>query len=190
LGIGAFPKGGKLAVVKFLAKFRPGEWIGVVGLAIMGFITFANILARYLFKTSWAFSEELVTGLFLLVSLIGAAIGAERGTLMGLSLFTDFIPKRHQKYVQICQSVFILLFASLLVYHGIGMTRSEWRMGITTAALGIPEAVYGSFVPIGAFFIAVASIKNIVGNVLKKGDPTGGQVVVPVGESEDKGSEA
>jgi C4-dicarboxylate transporter DctQ subunit len=153
---------------KFLTKFRPGEWIGVIGLAVMGLITFANILARYVFKTSWSFSEELVTGLFLLVSLIGAAIGAERGILMGLSLFTDMLPKRYRRFIQIGQSVFILIFAVLLVYYGIGMTRSEWKMGITTAALGIPEAVYGSFIPIGAFFIAAACVKNIIRNLAKK----------------------
>lgn len=148
-----------------LSKFEIEEWVGIIGLSVMGTITFANVLARYVFMASWAFSEELVTGLFLLITLLGAAIGARQGSLIGLSMLTDFIPQKYQKYVNVFQSVCILAFSSLLVVYGAQMAKSEWDMGITTAALGIPEAVYGSFVPIGGLFLVINSIRNIVSNL-------------------------
>ena len=64
--------------IKGLWDFISGrlfEVIGVLGLFIMLVIAFGNVVSRYLLPTSWAFTEELTCGLFILVSLLGAALG-------------------------------------------------------------------------------------------------------------------
>ena len=61
---------------KLLDHFE--EYILSVSLIIMTFITFANVLARKVFSASWAFTEEITTVLFILSSLIGAAVAAKK----------------------------------------------------------------------------------------------------------------
>ena len=52
--------------------------------------TFANVIGRVVFNHSLAFADELVVALFVLISLVGAALCAGRdGGLIGLELVSD-----------------------------------------------------------------------------------------------------
>lgn len=134
------------------------EVIGVLGLVVMLCITFASILSRYVLPVSWAFTEELVCGIFILVSLLGAALAVIDGKAMGISLITDLFPQKQQKYFCIIEGVATFIFSSILVVYGIEMVKSELKVNMRTAALNWPEAIFGSFVPIGGLALAVASI--------------------------------
>lgn len=150
--------------MKILAKIwnfisrRLFEVVGVLGLVIMLVIAFGNVLSRYLLPVSWAFTEELTCGLFILVSLLGAALGVQDGKAMGISLLTDRLPQRFQKYVMMIQAFFTGIFGYLLLAYGIGMVKSELRLHMKTAALKWPEAIFGSFIPIGGAALIIASI--------------------------------
>lgn len=146
----------------FLEKHNPFEWIGVAGLAIMLIVAFGNVLSRYVLPVSWAFTEELTCGLFILVSLLGAAAAIIKGKAMGISILTDHIPEKYQKYVVIIQGIAMFVFSALLFYYGCEMVASELKIGMKTAALGWPEAVFGSFVPIGGFALMIASVLYVI----------------------------
>ena len=47
--------------------------ICAICLIVMTALTFANVIARYVFSASFSFSEEITTYLFVLLSLIGSA---------------------------------------------------------------------------------------------------------------------
>lgn len=141
------------------------EVVAVLGLLIMLVIAFGNVLSRYLLPVSWAFTEELTCGLFILVSMLGAALAVRDGKAMGISLITDLLPQRCQKYVTIVQAVFTALFGYLLLEYGIGMVQSELRLKMKTAALGWPEAIFGSFVPIGGAALIIASICLVIKSI-------------------------
>lgn len=124
-----------------------------VGLTIMTFITVINVISRKFLGLSMSFLEEITTAMFLLTTLLGAAAAAKRGGHLGLSVLTDLLPKKLQKYVVLITWLAAAVFSVLLLKYGIDMVQSEIRMGITTPSLGWPEAIFGSFVPIGAVFI-------------------------------------
>ena len=151
--------------IKGLWDFISGrlfEVIGVLGLFIMLVIAFGNVVSRYLLPTSWAFTEELTCGLFILVSLLGAALGVKDGKAMGISIVTDLLPARCQKYITIIQGLFTGIFGFLLLYYVIVMVQSELRLNMRTAALGSPEAIFGSFVPIGGAALMVGAVCLII----------------------------
>jgi C4-dicarboxylate transporter DctQ subunit len=125
------------------------------GLTVMTFITVINVISRKFLGLSMSFLEEITTSMFLLITLLGAAVAARKGAHLGLSALTDLLPKKFQKYVALI-TWFAAAFLSLfLIKFGIDMVKSEIAMGITTPSLGWPEAVFGAFVPIGGFFIFV-----------------------------------
>lgn len=125
------------------------------GLAVMTFITVVNVISRKFLGLSMSFLEEITTAMFLLITLLGAAVAAKRGAHLGLSVLTDLLPQKMQKYVAIITYLASIVFSVLLIKFGIDMVQSEIRMGIKTPSLGWPEAVFGSFVPIGAIFILI-----------------------------------
>lgn len=125
------------------------------GLTVMTFITVINVISRKFLGLSMSFLEEITTAMFLLITLLGAAVAAKQGAHLGLSALTDLLPKKLQKYVAIITWLAAVVFTVLLVKYGISMVQSEIRMGITTPSLGWPEAIFGSFVPIGAVFILI-----------------------------------
>lgn len=125
------------------------------GLFIMTFITVINVLSRKFLGLSMSFLEEITTAMFILISLLGAAAAAKRGGHLGLSALTDLIPKKFQKYVALLTWFASTFFSYFLIKYGIVMVKSEMKMGMTTAALGWPEWIFGSFLPIGGIFIFI-----------------------------------
>ncbi|NLB33204.1 MAG: TRAP transporter small permease [Tissierellia bacterium] len=123
------------------------------GLLIMTFITVINVISRKFLGLSMSFLEELTTSMFILITLIGTAKAARTGSHLGLSLITDFIPKKFQKYASLFVWATAAFFTYFLVRYGIAMVQSEIRMNMRTPALGWPEWWFGLFVPIGGIFI-------------------------------------
>lgn len=135
------------------------EYILSVSLFIMTSITFANVLARKVFHASWAFTEEITTILFILSSLLGAAVAAKKGAHMGLSALTDLLPKKLQKYVVLITVLAAMVFCGFLIKYGFDMVLTEISFGQTTPALGWPEWIFGMAVPIGGIFIAIRFVQ-------------------------------
>lgn len=119
----------------------------ILSLALMTAVTFGNVLSRKIFNFSWAFAEELTVILFIFSSLVGAAMAAQKGSLIGLTLISDKVKNKTFFYiVGIIVSVF---FTYIVVRYGISMVISEYKSGIKTPALGLPEWIFGLSIPIG-----------------------------------------
>lgn len=144
------------------------EYIIAVGLAIMTSITFANVVSRYLLHASWSFTEEITTNLLVLCSLMGAAVAAKKGSHLGLSLVTDFIPKKYQKYVTLFTVLCAVAFSYFIVRYGISMVISQFEAKQTSPSLGWPEWIFGLSVPVGGLFIMLRYIQVGVLALMKK----------------------
>lgn len=119
----------------------------------MTFITVANVFSRKVMHLSMSFLEEITTIMFILISLLGAAVAAKKGGHLGLSVFTDLIPKKYQKYVALVTWAVAAFFCYFLVKYGFSMVRAEYTMGIKTPSLGWPEWIFGMAMPVGGIFI-------------------------------------
>ena len=77
------------------------EILAAACLIVMTILTFANVVARYLFSASFSFSEEITTYLFVLLSMLGTAIAAKRRAHLGLSIVTDAVGPKVEKMLKI-----------------------------------------------------------------------------------------
>jgi len=136
----------------------------VSGFVVMLFITFINIVDRKIpyFVLAWSTFEELTCALFMLISLVGAAMAARHGLHLGLSILTDLLPGKARLALTAFSGLCGLFFCGILVIFGAEMVQSEMAMNMRTAALGWPEWVFGSFIPIGAAFMGLEFINYIV----------------------------
>lgn len=138
------------------------NYIMAFGLTVMTFITVINVISRKSLGLSISFLEEITTAMFILVSLLGSAQVAKKGGHLGLSVLTDFIPKRFQKYVALITWAAATFFSYYLIRYGFAMVKSEIRMNMRTPALGWPEWWFGTFVPVGGIFIFIRFTQWIV----------------------------
>ena len=73
----------------------------VVTMILILVLTVGNVFSRKVIHQSWSFTEELVVAIFVLITLLGAALSAREGGLVGLNLVTERLPKSAKKPVMI-----------------------------------------------------------------------------------------
>ncbi len=131
------------------------EHISVLLMGVMLLITFANVIARYVFSASLSFTEEFTTAILVLVSMLGAAIAAKRGAHLGLELFTGMMPEKIRRWVAFGGNIICAVFGIIVGYYGIFMVITEYKLKQLTIAMQWPQWIYGTFIPIGALAIVI-----------------------------------
>lgn len=144
------------------------EILAAICLIIMTILTFANVVARYVFSASFSFSEEITTYLFVLLSLLGTAIAAKRSEHLGLSIVTDAVGPKTEKILKIIGYAVAVLFSASIFYYGIFMVMNQRMLGQVTAGMQWPEWIFGSFVPIGSFFVVIRFAQVLIHEIRRK----------------------
>ena len=111
-------------------------------------LVFLGVISRYVLHFSFSFTEELVCAMFVLLST--------------MDLITGMMKPKMKRVFLIIDTLLTCAAASVLLYTGIIMVKSQMKIGSLSIALKIPNWVYGSFVPIGLAFILYRSIQFIV----------------------------
>ena len=135
--------------------------VSCVCVIVMSVLVFINVIARFVFNHSLAFSDEISTYLFVLMSFMGTAIAARRGAHLGLSIVTDRVSPKARTMIGMVMYGVSALFCLLIVIFGIQMVVSQYQLGQESAAMQWPEWIYGSFVPIGAAFAMLAFLQGV-----------------------------
>lgn len=135
------------------------EIICLIALSVMTILTFANVVTRYCFNFSMNFAEEISTYSFVLLSLFGASIAAKRGAHLGFTLLADHVPKIVARIFEVIAALAGIVFAGVIFYFGIRMAMTQYSRGQLSLGVQIPEWIYGSFVPLGAFFLLLRFIE-------------------------------
>ena len=70
--------------------------------------------------------------------------------------------RQAEKILRIIGYVAAVLFTGAIFYYGIRMVMNQRMLGQVTAGMQWPEWIFGSFVPIGAFFATVRFIQVLI----------------------------
>ena len=135
------------------------EIIAGICLSVMSVLAFTNVCARYFFHASFSFSDEITTYLFVLLSLMGAAIAAKRHSHLGFTVIEDLVSAKVKTIMNFVSYLMAVIFSLVIFYYGILMVISQYTLGQKTAGMQWPEWIFGSFVPIGSFFVLVRFIQ-------------------------------
>ncbi len=96
------------------------------------------------------FTEELVVAILFWSPLLGAALSAREGGLVGLNLVTERLPKSCKKPVIILITLFSVAFMGILFYYGMDKVLAQLANQKRTFVLNWPEWIFWSFVPVGS----------------------------------------
>ena len=131
-------------------------------LIVVTLITFANVLVRKFSNSQFAWTEELVINLFVLMIMMGCALCAREGSLISLSLIFDRLKVGGKKIFVAIITVANSLLWILLLKTGWDKVATQMANGKHTFSLGWPEWVFTIFLPIGAFFLIIHTVEFCV----------------------------
>ena len=113
-------------------------------------LTVGNVFSRKVIHRSWSFTEELVVAVFVLITLMAAALACREGELVSLTLVTDRLPGKTKKPVVVLVTVLSVIFTVRLFKYGMDKVLTQLANGKRTFVLNWPEWIFWSFVPIGS----------------------------------------
>lgn len=122
-------------------------------------ITFANVVVRKLSDSQFAWTEELVINLFVLLIMLGCGLCAREGSLISLSLVFDRLKVGGKKIFVAIITVVNTAFWILLLKTGMEKVITQMANGKHTFSLGWPEWVFSIFLPIGCVFLILHTIE-------------------------------
>ena len=118
----------------------------VVSTLLILVLTVGNVFSRKVIHRSWSFTEELVVAVFVLITLMAAALACREGELVNLSLVTDRLPEPSV----ILTTTLCIIFTAILFWFGMEKVITQLENGKRTFVLNWPEWIFWSFVPIGS----------------------------------------
>lgn len=127
------------------------KFVLVISTVLILVLTVGNVFSRKVIHRSWSFTEELVVAVFVLITLMAAALACrEEGGLVSLTLVTDRLPEKLKKPSVILITILSVVFSAILFKYGLDKVISQLQTGKRTYVLNWPEWIFWSFVPIGA----------------------------------------
>ena len=136
--------------------------IRVVSTLLILVLTVGNVFSRKVIHRSWSFTEELVVAVFVLITLMAAALACRKGELVNLSLVPDRMSAKGQKVLMVINAVLSVAFTAVLFKYGLDKVITQLENGKRTFVLNWPEWIFWSFVPIGAACMALHMIEYFV----------------------------
>ncbi len=161
-----------------------GEYICVFVLLAMVIITFVNVCSRYVFHQSLAASEEITTNLFVLLSLIGAALALKSHSHIGLNLLTDSLKPMMREWFRLLEGVAGTAFFGCLSYQGFLRVMQQYSSGMISAGLAMPMWIYGSWCLLGFLVLLIAFLEIMIGAAIRIARKT------PISNEKEKEGEA
>ncbi len=140
-----------------LAHFE--EIVLAPAMALMMGINFTNVLARYVFRTSWAATEELCIIGFVYVTFFGAAVAVKKRMHLGFTLILDNMPPRTKLAMETLISLAAVVLMSLMIYYGYKICMNQARYGSATPAMGIPLVCASACVPLGGAAVIFRTVQ-------------------------------
>lgn len=147
-------------MMKLLDKIE--EWLIAIVTFVMIALCFGNVLSRYVLKSSWSFTEELLIIMFIWCVMLATATGFKRLEHLGLPLIYDAMPVPIKKIFVVFSYTLTALLVITLAYSGYSMVRNQIEFNQTTSVLGLPEWIAGLSVPVGALFILIRAIQMMI----------------------------
>lgn len=144
------------------------EYFMAISLTIMVMINFGNVLSRYFIHASWSFTEELLVILFVWNTMLATAVAFKHGAHLGLSVITDLLPEKFQKYVVIFGAVLTVGLMLLLARYGLGMVANQIKFNVRTPSMDLPEWVASISITVGALVIILRVIEATIVTLRQK----------------------
>lgn len=140
------------------------EKLLVILLIVTVTLTFIQVVMRYIFHNSLAWSEELARYLFLYLIWIGAAYAVKREQHLRIEIILNRIPKEKLKAFENFIYFIWLGFSVFLFISSLNMTMDVFASGQLSPAMRIPMGYAYISIPLGTGLMCFRIIQKMLEN--------------------------
>jgi len=144
------------------------EWTLFLTVIIALLALFANVVLRYGFNYSLAWSEELVRIVIIYTTLIGCSTAIKDQSMIKIDALVQIAPKL-KTALSWLSSVATLIFSCMMVYYGWQMAELQMRTFQKTIIMQIPLVYLYSILPMMGVMMFIRTIQVVYRDIYKKG---------------------
>lgn len=137
-------------------------------LAVMTLVTFAQVIARYVFNYSFVWALELTIYSFGALIFLGMAYGVRVGAHIGVDAFIRLLPARAAHYLAMVSTMLCIAYAGIVLYGSWIYVSKIHLIGIMAQDLPIPQWVPRVVLPLG-FALLIWRFGQVLWNLLRGG---------------------
>jgi TRAP-type C4-dicarboxylate transport system permease small subunit len=124
-------------------------------LAMMMFLTFTDVLLRYVFNSPVPGATELIEFMMGIVITFSVAYTAYKKSHIGVDLVIDRFPKRMRKLVGCCTSFLAFGLFVLICWQTILLIFEDYHSNLTSAVLYLPVFPFTTAVALGLVILCL-----------------------------------
>ncbi|MBU0969982.1 MAG: TRAP transporter small permease [Proteobacteria bacterium] len=151
---------------KMLKKFdtivtRIEEWTLFVIVIAALLSLFANVILRYGFNYTLAWSEELVRIVIIYSTFVGASVAVNQRAMIRIDAVVQLFPKL-KPGLTVYTSLLMLLFSGMMVYYGYQMTHLQYMTHQKTIIMQIPLVIIYAIMPVMGVMVGIRTIQVMI----------------------------
>ena len=135
------------------------EYIMVIMVVVMTTLIMVQVIMRYVFNNSLAWTEEMARYLFLWSIWLGASYGVKTKGHVRLTVLTSRLSEKAQNIIGVIVYFIWLLFVIFLVVKGYELVGKLIVSGQTSTALHLPMWIAYASVPVGCTLMTIRMIQ-------------------------------
>jgi TRAP-type C4-dicarboxylate transport system permease small subunit len=165
--IGDHPMLGKMLnfLDRILTFFE--EWTLFVSVIVALVALFVNVVLRYGFNYSLAWSEELVREVIIYTTFIGCSAAVKNRSMIKIDASVQLLPRLKLPLTYFSNFVTII-FASLMIYYGWLMMMLQYHTHQKTIIMEIPLVILYAILPLMGVMMLIRSIQVIYQDVAEQ----------------------
>ncbi len=122
---------------------------------------FANVVLRYGFNYTLAWSEELVRIVIIYSTFVGASVAVKQRAMIRIDAVVQIFPKLKQG-LTVYTSILMLIFAWMMVYYGYQMTHLQYITHQKTIIMQIPLVIIYAIMPVMGVMVGIRTVQVMI----------------------------
>lgn len=125
---------------------------------------FANVVLRYGFNYTLAWSEELVRIVIIYSTFVGASVAVKQRAMIRIDAIVQIFPKL-KSGLTIYTNLLMLIFAGMMVYYGYQMTHLQFITHQKTIIMQIPLVIIYAIMPVMGIMVFIRTVQVIIQDI-------------------------
>ncbi len=125
---------------------------------------FVNVILRYGFNYTLAWSEELVRIVIIYSTFIGASVAVKQRAMIKIDAIVQIFPKL-KPGLTFYSNILMLIFACIMVFFGYKMTHLQFLTNQKTIIMQIPLVIIYSIMPLMGVMVFVRTVQVMIQDI-------------------------
>ena len=143
---------------KILTFFE--EWTLFITVIVALISLFINVVLRYGFNYSLAWSEELVREVIIYTTFIGCSAAVKNRSMIKIDASVQLLPKLKMP-LSYFSNFAIMIFAAMMIYYGWLMMAMQYRTHQKTIIMEIPLVILYAILPLMGVLMMIRAIQVV-----------------------------